>query len=86
MISTGPGANPDSLYIAKLAGARAFRYRDARPASVSSAREPCGRITASAAHQEVALARFATRLLVRRQSYRLSAKLRLTTALGVIVA
>ena len=37
MIVTGPGANPDKLYIAKLAGARAFRSRDARPASVSGA-------------------------------------------------
>src|SRR5260221_97125 len=71
-----PEANPDSLYIAKLAGARAFRYRDARPASVSSAREPRDRITASAAHIRIALARFATRLLARRQSYRLSTKLR----------
>ncbi len=37
MFLTGPGANPDILYIAKLTGARAFRSRDARPASVSGA-------------------------------------------------
>src|SRR5262249_23760422 len=40
MILTGPGANPDSLYIAKLVGARAFRCRDARPGQRSGRSAP----------------------------------------------
>ena len=78
MISTGTGANPDSLYIAKLAGGKSLPVLGCPPrlGQLGLGAPATGLRRRPPAHSEDALARFTTRLLARRQSYGLSTKLR----------